>query len=94
LPWYLLHNWAPINYVVLYVDITGEVVVERRKDREHTCDGLVPGHTYRVRVAVCSDGGRSEVRCVYALNFCSLYPFILVQLWNKLFGSRKSRSNL
>ena len=30
-------------------------------EREHTCDRLTPGHTYRVRVAACSAGGRSEV---------------------------------
>ena len=30
-------------------------------DREHTCDRLIPGHTYRVRVAACSIGGRSDV---------------------------------
>jgi hypothetical protein len=30
-------------------------------EREHICDHLIPGHTYHVRVACCSAGGRSEV---------------------------------
>ncbi|XP_060065817.1 fibronectin type-III domain-containing protein 3A-like [Ylistrum balloti] len=29
-------------------------------DREHKCDHLIPGHTYMVRVACCSKGGRSD----------------------------------
>ena len=39
-------------------------------EREHTCDRLTPGHTYRVKVAACSAGGRSEVSYATIYLFC------------------------
>ena len=39
----------------------GFELVHEGLDREFKCDGLSPGHTYRVRVACSSVGGQSEV---------------------------------
>lgn len=40
---------------------TGYEMVFEGSEREHTCYELIPGYTYRVRVAACSVGGRSDV---------------------------------
>ena len=37
-------------------------------DREHQFDQLTPGLQYNVRIACCSDGGRSEVSIVHWLS--------------------------
>ena len=39
----------------------GFEVIYEGIEREHSCDQLQPGHTYRVRVSCCSKGGRSDV---------------------------------
>ena len=38
-------------------------------EREHTCYELIPGHTYHVRVAACSVGGRSDVSSLVYTEF-------------------------
>ena len=42
--------------------VSGYDTVYEGSDREHQFEQLTPGHQYRVRVACCSAGGRSEVR--------------------------------
>lgn len=41
--------------------ILGYETLYEGTEREHICEHLVPGHMYRVRVACCSSGGRSDV---------------------------------
>ncbi|XP_041356067.1 fibronectin type-III domain-containing protein 3A-like [Gigantopelta aegis] len=48
------------KFVVELDDGHGYDTVYEGSEREHLFDHLVPGHTYRVRVACCSAGGRSE----------------------------------
>ncbi|XP_052782735.1 fibronectin type-III domain-containing protein 3A-like isoform X3 [Mya arenaria] len=48
------------KYFVELDDGNGYESVFEGTEREHTCDRLTPGHNYRVRVAACSAGGRSE----------------------------------
>ena len=44
------------------IGVSGYDTVYEGSDREHQFEQLTPGHQYRVRVACCSVGGRSEVR--------------------------------
>ncbi|XP_053404660.1 fibronectin type-III domain-containing protein 3A-like isoform X3 [Mercenaria mercenaria] len=48
------------KYIVELDDGKGYEMVFEGTEREHTCYELIPGHTYRVRVAACSVGGRSD----------------------------------
>ncbi|RUS77546.1 hypothetical protein EGW08_014700 [Elysia chlorotica] len=48
------------KYIVELDDGQGYDTVYEGSEREHTFDHLRPGHTYRVRVACCSVGGRSD----------------------------------
>lgn len=49
-------------YIFIFVYMTtGYEMVFEGTEREHQCHELIPGQTYRVRVAACSVGGRSDV---------------------------------
>ncbi|XP_059174236.1 fibronectin type-III domain-containing protein 3A-like isoform X2 [Physella acuta] len=48
------------KYIVELDDGQGYDTVYEGSEREHVFDHLTPGHTYRVRVACCSIGGRSD----------------------------------
>ncbi|XP_035829231.1 fibronectin type-III domain-containing protein 3a [Aplysia californica] len=48
------------KYIVELDDGQGYDTVYEGSEREHMFDHLIPGHTYRVRVACCSGGGRSD----------------------------------
>ena len=49
--------------------LSGFELVYEDLEREFTCDGLSPGHVYRVRLACSSIGGRSDV----SYNFVFAY---------------------
>ena len=46
-------------YVVGFHDIY------KGSENECTCDGLIPGQTYKVQVACSGPGGKSEVRILF-----------------------------
>lgn len=48
------------KYIVELNDGKGYEMLYEGSEREHICDHLIPGHTYHVRVACCSAGGRSD----------------------------------
>lgn len=48
------------KYIVELNDGNGYEMLYEGSEREHICDHLIPGHTYQVRVACSSEGGRSE----------------------------------
>ncbi|KAL3846896.1 hypothetical protein ACJMK2_017848 [Sinanodonta woodiana] len=59
------------KYIVELDDGKGYEMLYEGSEREHTCDHLIPGQTYRVRVACSSKGGRSEFsECCVATTQC------------------------
>ena len=62
-------------YVHLYA---GFELIYEGEEQEFLCDHLMPGQTYRLRVACCSKGGRSEVGIiisqVLAMYLCASAP--------------------
>jgi len=64
------------SYILEVDDGRGYEVAYNNKEREYSCDHLLPGHLYRVRVACLSTGGQSEWSEFLAMTTQAVVPGI------------------